>query len=111
MNNKRRKEIRDLYPDCEALGILADAVKAAIAAFNEAAEQMVEDINFIRDGEQEYIDNLPENLQQSEKAQIAEDAVNALDEAIGMVTNVDDFENWSKDDLIGKLDEAVGQEA
>lgn len=107
MNNQRRKAIKALYPDVEALGPLAEAVKDAIEKFNAAAEDVAASIDGIKEEEQEYIDNLPENLQQSEKAQNAEQAVSDLEEAIGMFDGVD-FESFDKDDVIGKLDEVAG---
>lgn len=38
-------------------------------------------IESCRDEEQEYMDNMPENLQESEKYYAAEEAVNNMDEA------------------------------
>lgn len=42
-------------------------------------------IESCRDEEQEYMDNIPENLQESEKYYAAEEAVNNMGEAIDSV--------------------------
>ena len=107
MNNDRRKAIRALYPQVEDLEKLHEAAKAAIEAFHAAAEELKGDVETIRDEEQEYINNLPENMQQGEKAQNAEQAVSDLDEAADMLyePSVEDFDG---DDLISKLNEVEG---
>ena len=40
----------------------------------------------VRDAEQRYLDNVPDNLQSSESFEIGEYAVNAFDEAIDILT-------------------------
>lgn len=47
----------------------------------ELLEEAQSIIESCRDEEQEYIDNMPENLQESEKYYAAEEAVNNMDEA------------------------------
>ena len=54
MNNARRKEISKIRDDLASL---------------------YSDIETLMDEEQEYLDNMPENLQGSEKYETAEDAV------------------------------------
>jgi septation ring formation regulator EzrA len=111
MNNARRNEIRAVYNDLAKVEPLAEAARLAFAEFKEALNDIKETVENIRDQEQEYIDNLPENLSQSERAQNAEQAVSELDEAISLL-EVDDIDadlgNWSQDDVISHLDEAVG---
>ena len=46
------------------------------------------DIEWIKDEEEEYKDNIPENLQGSERYEKAEDCVYRLDEAIEYLENV-----------------------
>lgn len=60
MNQDRRKEIAD------ALAKLMEAISI---------------IETAKDEEQEYFDNMPENLQQGERGQAAESAAEALSEA------------------------------
>lgn len=50
-----------------------------VASILETAKGMLEEI---RDDEQDYFDNIPENLQCSEKAEASEEAIDAMDEAI-----------------------------
>lgn len=61
MNNNRRKEIRNVIEQLEGLQC---------------------QIENIRDDEQDYIDNIPENLQESERHETAKTAVENLDLAI-----------------------------
>lgn len=55
--------------------------RAAIRAIAAKLKQLSEEIESIRDDEQDYFDNMPENLQGSERGEIAENAIDALDEA------------------------------
>lgn len=109
MNKQRRKEIKALTPDIAKLDELAGDIRVALNAFAEASAEIIEEIERIKDAEQEYIDNLPENLQQSERAQDAEQAVSDLGEAMDLldVSNID-WDTFDADDLLGKLDEAAG---
>lgn len=72
MNNSRRKE-------------LEKAVKLL-----EEAQSIIEDC---RDEEQDYIDNMPENLQYSEKRDMAEEAFNNLDIACESLSDAIDSVN------------------
>lgn len=71
MNKDRRKRINEIRAELEDL----------IAK----AEEIAADLGDIRDEEQDYLDNMPEGLQSSERAEIAEAAVNALEEALGVI--------------------------
>lgn len=71
MNNFRRKSISEI------MGKLQD---------------LVYDLECVRDEEQEAYDNMPENLQYSERGEHAETVCENLDEACGML-----------DDLIERL--------
>ena len=85
MNNARRKQID------EAISLL-EAARTNLEAARDAVET-------IKSDEEEYKDNLPENLQNSEKAQNAETAVSNLEE-------VHEALDIDIDDLITKLNEA-----
>ena len=67
MNKARRKEI--------------DSV---IEALEEAKEQL----EVIRDDEQDYFDNMPESFQYAEKGEAAEEAISNLDYAIDQIDEV-----------------------
>ncbi len=75
MNKQRRKEIDNL---------ISDAIRL---------ETSIEDL--LAD-EQDYFDNMPENLQSSDKAEIAENAISCLEEALSNIQ-----------DLIDNLSEAM----
>lgn len=49
------------------------------------------DISTIREDEQDYLDNMPDNLRQSENADRAEEAINALDEAESQVESAIEY--------------------
>lgn len=66
MNNNRRKQIEILIRELNKLEELADGIK--------------QDIEAIKDEEQEYRDNMPENLQDGEKAQVSDSAIESLEE-------------------------------
>lgn len=53
-----------------------DKLAIAIMDLKEQVEQVLSD-------EQEYYDNLPENLQSSTRAQTSEEAISNIEEAIG----------------------------
>lgn len=67
MNNARRKEIEKLIEEASALEGKLDDLKTQIEA--------------IRDEEQDYLDNMPESLQNSQKAEMAQAAIDALESA------------------------------
>ena len=70
MNKARRKQISEII----------DALEIAMSS-----------IESVRDDEQEYFDNIPENLQGSDRYSIAEDAVDNLDNAYDSIQEVIDY--------------------
>jgi len=75
MNKSRRKEIEELINDIEALSGR---------------------IEFTKEDEEEYHDNIPENLQGSEKAENSQTAIDNLENAID-----------SLDEAINSLNESI----
>lgn len=75
MNNVRRKQI-----------------ERVIAKIEEVKSELVT----IRDDEQDYYDNIPENLQGGERAMVSEEAIDYLDSAMDNL-----------DDAIDNLNEAM----
>lgn len=49
-----------------------------------------EELEAIRDEEQEALDNMPENLQNSERAEIASDTIDNIDYALDSLTEAED---------------------
>lgn len=88
MNRERRKKIDDAIEK-------ANELKDLIQELQEVVEE-------IRDEEQEYFDNIPENLQASERYEIAESSVENLDNAVDWFCNVD------IEELVAALEEAKG---
>jgi len=67
MNKERRKQIQ------AAIDRMKDA--------QSAAEEAKEILEGVKDDEQEYRDNMPESLQSSEKADVADSAISSLEDA------------------------------
>ena len=82
MNNRRRKTIHTLSEQIDSIRI--------------ALEELKETLVNVQDEEQECLDCIPENLQGSERASAAEEAVSNLDEAV-----------YGMDDVIAGLEEIV----
>lgn len=70
MNKARRKQISEII---------------------NALEIAMSSIDSVRDDEQYYLDNIPENLQGSDRYSIAEDAVDNLDNAYDSIQEVIDY--------------------
>lgn len=51
--------------------------------------EAIEILTSARDDEQDYLDNMPESLQGGEKGELAQAAIDALDEAIDALEGVD----------------------
>jgi L-serine deaminase len=66
-----------------------------IAEITATLEQAKAEIEMIKDEEQDYFDNMPESIQQGERGETAERAVESLGEA------ADDI-----DEIVSKLEEA-----
>ena len=62
------------------------------------------DLESIRDEEQEYLDNIPESLQDGDKAQRAQEFIEAMEAALEAIDTL----NEAKDDLIEALDNLTG---
>ncbi len=80
MNKERRKLIAEAGKLFEkAYGIIEDV------------QSMLQDA---LDGEQEYLDAMPEGLQDGEKGQTARDAINALELAIEALVEIDGVQGY-----------------
>lgn len=87
MNNTRRKEIKSIIERIEEL-------QSEIADLGA-------DIEAIHSDEEEYMDNIPENFQQSDRYYNAEAACDNLQSAI------DGLEELDFDEIISSLEEAI----
>lgn len=87
MNNTRRKAIKEVMKKIENLEGLLIEIK--------------EELEFIRDEEEEYMNNIPENLQTSERYEKAEAATDNLYAA------VDELEEFDFEQLLTYLEESM----
>jgi uncharacterized coiled-coil DUF342 family protein len=65
--------------------------RARIQALLNKLEDIKEDIDFIKDEEQEYYDNMPENFQMGEKGDKAQEAIDNLDYAYSSIEEVVEY--------------------
>lgn len=92
MNKARRKSIDEI-----------------IAKFEEAKAILLDlqsDIEMVRDDEQEAFDNLPCSIQESERGEVMETAIENLEEAI---SQIEDTCMDALDEAIENLEEAKGE--
>lgn len=87
MNNARRKQI--------------ETIKARIAALLSQAEDIKNDVEAIRDEEQDYRDNMPESFADGEKGEKADAAIEALEQVI------EDLESLIENDFDDQLTTAA----
>ena len=71
MNNKRRKAINEIWNRIETV---ADSCKADL-------ESIKDELIALKEDEQEYLDNMPESLRDSERAETAEQAIEFMESA------------------------------
>ena len=86
MNKDRRKQIKTEETDASEIV--------------SKVEDMVSNLEEIRDEEQEYLDNMPENMQDGEKGDIARAAVESLESVIDALQELVDA------DIVSALQEA-----
>lgn len=95
MNKQRRKEIEKLI----------NRIEETVDNFLSEMESIQIDLESIRDDEQDYLDNIPENLQGSERYEIAETAVDNLDSACDSIGDILDAIDC--EDLVSYLTDAA----
>jgi predicted RNase H-like nuclease (RuvC/YqgF family) len=86
MNKQRRKELAAIIADFENLTQTIDHLRERIEA--------------VKDEEQDAFDNLPESLQEGERGQQMQTAIDAMDNAIS------DLETIDVDSITSSLEEA-----
>lgn len=90
MNKQRRKQIREVMDRLEKL--------------KEDIELLTEEIETIHFDEEEYRDNIPENLQNSERYEAADSACSSLEDAESALNEAGD----NLDTTLSSLEEAYG---
>jgi len=100
MNNTRRKEIAAAVRDLHALTDAVTELAGKLSDIKDAVEQA-------KDDEQEYYDNMPENMQNGDKGETAAAAVSALEDAVSKLDDVlTALEGSDIEDAISSLEEA-----
>ncbi len=99
MNKARRKELSEVI---KGLGVIQD---------KDDLYSIINDLDNIKSDEEDYYDNIPENLQYSQKAEDSEQAIDNLEEALNLLNEVYDEDEFDKDseliqEAIGKIEEA-----
>ena len=61
-------------------------VRNDLMKISEQVEELSSDIERIRDGEEEKLDNIPESLQDSNKAEAFQEVIDFLDDALASMT-------------------------
>jgi len=122
MNKDRRQEISDvlnyIVSFTSSLEQLFDqefavsfehgksrTVKTETANIVQHLERIKEDIEDIKNAEEEYKDNLPENLQSSERAGQSENAISSLEDAYSAIEET--LEWFTNEEADSKLQEAI----
>ena len=92
MNNARRKMIQ------KAIGMLE---------MREDTDQVLDILESVLYDEEDAYDNTPENLQGSWRAMESEDAIDALNEAIDLLTDIQSASDADADETEDKIQEAI----
>ena len=75
MNTKRRKDLGSVITKLEELDGMREEIREQLAA--------------VRDEEQEALENMPERLQESDRGQQMQEYIDALDDALYELDNID----------------------
>ena len=97
MNKTRRKELSEVV---RALSAVKD---------KDDLYSIINELDSIKDDEQDYYDNIPENLQYSQRAEDSEQAIDNMDEALDLLNeayNADEFDNELIQGAIDKIEDA-----
>lgn len=93
MNKARRKKIQKAIDMLE----MGDGVNRALV--------LLEDVLY---AEEDAYDNIPENLQGSLRAEESEEAIDALNDAIDLLTDLQSSEGADEDETEDKIQEVIG---
>ena len=87
MNKDRRKTLKDILVQMDELGAVLEAVK--------------ENLQSVKDEEEEALGNMPEHFQESENGERMQEYISALEDVI------DSLENLDVEDLKEKIEEII----
>lgn len=99
MNKSRRKELLEVIKELNKIQDRDDLYSCINILEN------------IKDDEQDYYDNIPENLQYSQRAEDSEQAIENMDDALYLLNDAYDEEEFNKDneliqEAIDKIEDA-----
>lgn len=96
----------------QALGALMDRLNTTLALLGEngaALADIVNELETLRDEEQEYYDNMPDGLRDGNKGSTAEAAVSSIESALDTLQDlVSTLEAADADDINSHIDDARG---
>lgn len=96
MNNRRRKDLKDILVEIEKS-------KNDLNRIKECIKGSMDSLECVKTDEEEAFSNLPESLQCSERANEMEDAISELEDALSYDNDIkDEIEN-----IVSYLEEAV----
>lgn len=101
MNKDRRKAIRK-----EVSNLKAAVIGNNINAINKRLTEIYNNVEFIYDQEEYYMDNIPENMQNGSKYEKAEDACSNLGEAMDYIYIARDCVD-DENQLIANINKAI----
>ena len=93
MNKARRKELSKVVSE---LNVIKD---------KDALYDCINTLESIRDDEQDYYDNIPENLQYSQRAEDSEAAIENMEEALDLLNELYEADGFDKDSEL--IEEAI----
>ena len=93
MNKARRKKIQ------KAIDILETG---------DGVDQALDILEEVLYTEEDAYDNIPENLQGSWRAMDSEEAIDALNDAIELLTDIQSIDSADEDEVEDKIQEAIG---
>lgn len=101
MNKARRKELNNITNTLEDI---KDRIESALSDL----EDLKSSLEFVYGDEQDYLDNIPENLQGSERYDVAEEACSNLEDAIASIDSVlDGVDTNNLADAISSIEGAI----
>lgn len=100
MNKDRRKELGKL---CDRVAALEEKV----SELKSLRDDIVSDLESIRDEEQDAYDNLPESLQEGERGQDMQAAIENMENALSALEDIGLDVEIS--DVVSTIDDARGQ--
>ena len=99
MNKLRRKELSEVI---RALSIVKD---------KDNLYSIINELDNIKCDEEDYYDNIPENLQYSQRAEDSEQAIDNMEEALNLLNEAYEADEFDKDgeliqEAIDKIEDA-----